>query len=72
MLTTTLPRKASLCSCAVVAAESQGVAMTTMSQSAAAGLSPNASSSASSGHFSTSRSRASMARYFEREPITTV
>ena len=43
-----------------------------MSQSAAAALSPYASSSPSSGHFSTSSSRASIARYFDREPITTV
>ena len=40
MLTTTLPASATSFSCAVVAAESHGVAITTTSQSAACGLSP--------------------------------
>ena len=40
MLTTTLLRSASSCSCAVVAAESHGVAMTIKSHPAAVGLSP--------------------------------
>ena len=71
MLMTTLARSAGACSWAVVAAESQGVAMTMRSQSAAARLSPYCSSSVSSGHRSTRLSRASIARYFDREPRTT-
>ena len=71
MLTTTLPSSAAAFSCAVVAAESHGVAMTTTSQSAAAGLSPYESIESRSGHFPTSPSRASIARYFDREPMTT-
>jgi len=70
MLTTILPRSASSFSRTVVAAESQGVAITTTSQSAAAALSPYARRGARSGHFSTCTSRASIARYFEREPMT--
>ena len=71
MLITVLPASAFSCSWAVVAAESHGVAITTRSQSAAAMLSPYCRRSARSGHFSTRWSRASIARYFDREPMTT-
>jgi hypothetical protein len=64
-------RQRSALSCAVVAAESHGVAMTTTSQSAAAGLSPNDKQRLEVGHLATSSSRASIAWYFDREPITT-
>ena len=71
MLITVLPASAFSCSCAVVAAESHGVAMTTRSQSAEAVLSPYSRRSVSSGHRSTRLSRASIARYFDRDPMTT-
>ena len=51
MLTTTLPAQRSACSWAVVAAESHGVAITTMSHSAAASLSPTSSGRSRSGHW---------------------
>ena len=58
-------------SCAVPAAESHGVAMTMSSQSAAPALSPAVSRSASCGHLPTRSSTVSIARYFDREPMTT-
>ena len=71
MLMTTLPASTSAFSCAVVAAESHGVAITTRSQSQASALSPLPSRLARSGHLTSRPSRASIARYFEREPMTT-
>ena len=72
MVTTTLPASASSFSCAVVAAESHGVAITTRSQSAAAALSPYAEPLGELGpRARRARRAASIARYFDREPMTT-
>ena len=69
--TTTLPLRWPSTDCTVAAAASHGVASTIRSQSAAVSLSPESIGSSLSGQTATSLSRASMARYFERDPRTT-
>ena len=71
MLTTIFPASWGARDCAIVAAESHGVAITTMSQSAATVFSPYPTNPASSGCSETIWSRVSIARYFDREPIST-
>ncbi len=68
---TTLCLRLSLTDAAVWVAPSHGVAMTTTSAPAAVALSPAEIGRSRSGHCSCSLSTASMARYFEREPMTT-
>ncbi len=62
MLITTLPSRLGACSCAVVAAESHGVAMTTRSASVASSLEPASMARSRSGHLARMTSRASIAR----------
>jgi hypothetical protein len=68
---TTLPARASSTDSAVEAAASHGVAITTTSALAAPTLSAASMTSSRSDHRSQSLSATSMARYFERDPITT-
>ena len=71
MLMTTLPRRASSCSRAVVAAESHGVASTMTSHAAASTFVPPCRSRRKSGHASRTSRAFSSARSAVRDPMTT-